>query len=91
VTVSTEAGVYRESREGLWLEVADTGPGLSREVLERLTEPKQSTKGNGHSGLGLHIVHRLVDEIGGNIDVRTAPGEGSRFSIFLPLTPAPTP
>lgn len=87
VTVSTVAGVYRESRPGLLLEVADTGPGLPRAVLERLTEPKQSTKGGDHAGLGLHIVHRLVDEIGANIDVRTAPGEGTRFSIFLPLTP----
>ena len=56
-------------------------------MLERLTEPKQSTKGGDHAGLGLHIVHRLVDEIGANIDVRTAPGEGTRFSIFLPLAP----
>ena len=87
VTVSTVAGVYRESRPGLLLEVPDTGPGLPREVLERLTEPKQSTKGGDHAGLGLHIVHRLVDEIGANIDVRTAPGEGTRFSIFLPLAP----
>ena len=88
VTVSTVAGVYRESRPGLLLEVADSGPGLPREVLERLTEPKQSTKGGDHAGLGLHIVHRLVDEIGANIDVRTAPGEGTRFSIFLPLAPS---
>lgn len=87
VTVSTVAGVYRESRPGLLLEVADTGPGLPQPVLERLTEPKQSTKGGDHAGLGLHIVHRLVDEIGANIDVRTAPGEGTRFSIFLPLAP----
>lgn len=85
VTVSTESGVYRESRPGVLLEVSDTGPGLSRDVLERLTEPKQSRKGGEHSGLGLHIVHRLVAEIGGRIDVRTAPGEGTRFSIFLPV------
>lgn len=87
VTVLTVGGVYRESREGLLLEVADTGPGLPREVLTRLTEPKQSSKGGDHAGLGLHIVHRLVHEIGADIDVRTAPGEGTRFSIFVPLEP----
>ncbi len=87
VTVSTVSGVFRESREGMLLEVADTGPGLSRDVLEHLAEPKQSSKGGDHSGLGLHIVHRLVAEIGAKIDVRTAPGEGTRFSIFLPLSP----
>ncbi|MEQ8861423.1 MAG: HAMP domain-containing sensor histidine kinase [Pseudomonadales bacterium] len=87
VSVSTVSGVYRESRAGMLLEVSDTGPGLPPEVLERLAEPKESSKGGDHSGLGLHIVHRLVAEIGGNIDVRTAPGQGTRFSIFLPLDP----
>jgi len=60
-------------------------------VLARLTEPKQSTKGGDHAGLGLHIVHRLVHEIGADIDVRTAQGEGTRFSIFVPLEPVKHP
>ena len=64
--------------------VEDTGPGLTRAVLDRLYEPKQSTKGSGHAGLGLHIVHRLVREIGGSIDVRTASGQGTVFTVFLP-------
>jgi signal transduction histidine kinase len=85
VTVSTVAGVFRQGREGVLIGVADTGPGLPREVLVRLAEPKQSSKGGDHAGLGLHIVHRLVDELDGSIDVRTAPGEGTTFSIFLPL------
>lgn len=85
VTLSSADGVFRAGREGVLLEVADTGPGLPRQVLERLSEPKQSTKGGDHSGLGLHIVHRLVEELGGSIDVRTAAGQGTRFSIFLPL------
>jgi signal transduction histidine kinase len=89
VSVSTVSGVFREGREGVLLGVADTGPGLPREVLERLSDPKQSTKGDEHAGLGLHIVHRLVAELGGSIDVRTAPGQGTAFSIFLPLGPAP--
>ena len=87
VTVSTVSGVYREGREGVLIGVADTGPGLPREVAERLAEPKQSTKGGDHSGLGLHIVHRLVAELGGSIDVRTGPGQGTAFAIFLPLSP----
>ncbi len=88
VTVSTAAGIYREGREGALLAVSDTGPGLPAEVLERLAEPKESTKGGDHSGLGLHIVHRLVHEVGGSIDVRTARGQGTTFSVFLPLRPA---
>lgn len=85
-TVRTVAGVYRESGEGLLLEVQDSGPGLPREMLMRLSEPKQSTKGDGHSGLGLQIVHRLVTELNGALDVFTAPGQGTRFSIFLPVS-----
>jgi signal transduction histidine kinase len=87
VTVSTVSGVFREGREGVLLGVADTGPGLPRNVAERLAEPKQSTKGGDHSGLGLHIVHRLVGELGGSIDVRTGPGQGTAFTVFLPVSP----
>lgn len=87
VTVSTASGVFREGREGVMLSVADTGPGLPREVLARLAEPKDSSKGGDHAGLGLHIVHRLVGELDGSIDVRTSPGQGTTFSIFLPLEP----
>ena len=85
VTVGTDTGVYREGREGVEVYVTDTGPGLPRAVLERLADPKESSKGGDHAGLGLHIVHRLVSELGGNIDVRTAAGQGTSFSLFLPL------
>jgi len=87
VTVGTAAGVFRSGREGVELSVSDTGPGLPRGVLEHLTVPKQTNKGGDHSGLGLHIVHRLVEEVGASIDVRSAPGQGTRFTIFLPLDP----
>lgn len=90
VTVATAAGIYREGREGAVLEVRDTGPGLPPAVLGRLAEPKQTTKGSSHSGLGLHIVHRLVAELGGSIDVRTSPGRGTTFAIFLPVAPSRT-
>jgi signal transduction histidine kinase len=87
VCIGSSFGVFREGREGVELFVRDTGPGLPREVLERLAEPKESTKGGDHAGLGLHIVHRLVGELRGGIDVRTAAGVGTTFTIFLPLKP----
>lgn len=87
VSIGSESGVFREGREGVEVFVSDTGPGLPRAVLERLADPKDSTKGGDHAGLGLHIVHRLVHELGGNIDVRTASGQGTTFSLFLPLRP----
>lgn len=85
VTIGTDTGVFREGREGVEVYVTDTGPGLPRAVLERLADPKESSKGGDHAGLGLHIVHRLVSELGGNLDVRTAAGQGTSFSLFLPL------
>ena len=85
VLLATRGGVYRQGREGMEILVQDAGPGLSREVLARLYEPKQSAKGGDHAGLGLHIVHRLVNEIQASIDVRTEQGQGTSFTLFLPL------
>ena len=85
VTVTNTLGVYREGREGVEISVRDTGPGLPRAVLEKLFEPKRSTKGPDHSGLGLHIVGRLVGELRGGIDVRTSESTGTTITLFLPI------
>ncbi|MCZ6617652.1 MAG: HAMP domain-containing sensor histidine kinase [Gammaproteobacteria bacterium] len=85
VTMLSAAGVFREGLEGVEIGVRDTGPGLPRAVLDKLAEPKTSSKGDGHSGLGLHIVHRIIGELGGSIDVRTLLGQGTGFTVFLPL------
>jgi len=82
--VATLSGVYRAGRAGVEFSVRDEGPGLPPAVLERLYEPKASSKGGDHAGLGLHITARLVAELEGAIDVRTAPGRGTAFSVFLP-------
>jgi signal transduction histidine kinase len=87
VTVASSAGVFRGGLEGVEISVRDTGPGLPRAVLDRLADPKQSTKGGDHAGLGLHIVHRLVGELKGSIDVRTSTGAGTTFTVHLPLKP----
>jgi signal transduction histidine kinase len=87
VCIGGQSGVFREGREGVEVFVRDTGPGLSRDVLERLADPKESAKGGEHAGLGLHIVHRLVAELQGGIDVRTSANAGTTFTVFLPLRP----
>ena len=84
IYVETMSGVYRAGRAGVEFSIRDEGPGLPSAVLERLYEPKTSSKGGDHAGLGLHITARLVNELEGAIDVRTVPGRGTAFSIFLP-------
>ena len=66
------------------LSVADTGPGLSREVRRRLFEPYFSTKSSG-SGLGLAIARKAVEAHGGKIEVASEPNEGSVFRIRIPV------
>jgi signal transduction histidine kinase/ActR/RegA family two-component response regulator len=69
------------------LSVADTGPGIPAAVLERVFDPFFTTKGVGEgTGLGLSLVHGIVTDLGGAIDVKTRAGEGTTFEIWLPIT-----
>lgn len=66
---------------GLWIK--DTGPGIAPEVMAKLFSPVQSSKGKGHSGLGLNIVHGLVKKMQGLISCRST-RQGTTFEILLP-------
>jgi signal transduction histidine kinase len=66
------------------VDVADDGPGLPADVAERVFNPFFTTKPQG-SGLGLAIVRKIVDAHNGHIDLTTAPGQGTRFRVTLPL------
>lgn len=73
---------------GPWvaLTVTDDGHGMAADMLERVFDPFFSTKPPGHgSGMGLAMVHGIVHDHGGHIAVHTAPGEGARFTVLLPL------
>lgn len=76
---------YSASLKTASLIVADSGPGMSEEVRERIFEPYFSTKKEG-TGLGLAIVKRIVTDHGGSIRVETRPGEGAQFVVELPTT-----
>jgi signal transduction histidine kinase len=66
------------------LSVLDQGPGIPGEVLARMFEPYFTTKGEAGTGLGLAIVARLVKAHGGLVHVKSRPGDGTRFTIYLP-------
>jgi PAS domain S-box-containing protein len=68
------------------LVVSDTGPGIPPTVLERMFDPFFTTKGVGEgTGLGLSLVHSIVADLGGAIDVATKLGAGTIFAIWLPV------
>lgn len=80
-----------EAQQALAIEVVDSGIGISAEDQERLFAPFHQLadcldRNDGGTGLGLAICRRLADLMGGVIRVDSAPREGSRFEVHLPLT-----
>ncbi|MEE9294222.1 MAG: ATP-binding protein [Phycisphaerae bacterium] len=84
-SAAAHAGGGRYAR----LDVADTGTGMTQEVKGQLFEPLFTTRHDPpHAGLGLAIVHRIVQDHQGWIEVESAEGAGSTFSVFLPCQAA---
>jgi signal transduction histidine kinase len=85
ITISTEV----TDRNSAIIRIADSGPGMSTEVLHKIFDPFFTTKpvGSG-TGLGLSISHSIVvSSHGGNLTCVSAPGEGSEFIIEIPIAP----
>jgi CheY-like chemotaxis protein len=72
------------------LRVRDTGSGIAPQLLERIFDPFFTTREVGvGTGLGLSLVHGIVTELGGGIDVDSKPGEGATFIVYLPWSSQP--
>jgi signal transduction histidine kinase len=81
---SLPAGVYAS------IEVADTGVGMTDDVLQRIGEPFFTTRPSREgTGLGVSMIHAFVRQSGGALRVESKPGIGSSFRILLPVTSAP--
>jgi two-component system NtrC family sensor kinase len=80
-----QASPYNNGLRRIRLSVSDTGTGIPSELVEKVFDPFFTTKPVGEgTGLGLTICHRIVEEHGGTIDVKSEPGKGTTFTIILP-------
>jgi signal transduction histidine kinase len=78
-------------RSWAWISVSDDGPGIAPEFHERVFDrffrvDKARARSQGGSGLGLSIVRQIARTHGGDVQLRSTPGEGATFVIWLPLT-----
>jgi signal transduction histidine kinase len=70
------------------IDVADTGRGMPDELVPLVFDPFVSTRSvDAAGGIGLTVVRRIVDELGGTVKVRSKPGAGSVFTVVLPVHP----
>jgi len=81
-----ELAVRSDGTREVVAEVRDNGSGISEENLKHIFEPFFTTKGQFGTGLGLSITYGLVQKLGGRIDVASKLGEGTTFTIVLPIT-----
>jgi signal transduction histidine kinase len=76
----------RNNRAGVMVVVRDTGVGIPQAEQARIFEPFYTTKGHkGGTGLGLSVTYGIVTDHGGQIDVESRPGVGSKFMVWLPI------
>ena len=95
VTVKTEPAPPTDGKTdgepspaGVRLVVSDTGQGIPAAILEKIFDPFFTTKPVGQgTGLGLSISYGIVKAHGGRIQVKSAPGQGTTFTVWLPITP----
>ncbi|RLS32345.1 MAG: sensor histidine kinase [Planctomycetota bacterium] len=76
----------RSAGLGVVLEMIDTGPGMSEETLAKVFRAFYTTK-QGGSGLGLPTTRKIIEAHAGTIDIESAPGRGTKVTIWLPAPP----
>jgi two-component system, cell cycle sensor histidine kinase and response regulator CckA len=82
--VVMQRGVSLSAGEYVWLQVSDSGCGMTEETRGRIFDPFFTTKGAAGHGLGLAVVQGIVRSHGGAINVTSSPGRGATFEVLLP-------
>jgi two-component system NtrC family sensor kinase len=82
--------IHREADGNTSVTISDNGRGIPEENLKHVFEPFFTTKKEYGTGLGLSITYGIVEKLGGHIDVESKVGQGTSFTVTLPLK-APTP
>jgi signal transduction histidine kinase len=78
----------RAEGDGVAVDVADDGSGIPPDVLTKIFDPFFTTKEIGKgTGLGLSISYKIIQQHGGKISVDSKPGTGTKFTVWLPITP----
>lgn len=89
---SPELDSKQEPGEYVMLKVSDTGIGVPSEILDRIFDPYFTTKGVGKgTGMGLAVVHGIVENHGGSIRVESQVNKGTKFKVFLPAVQGSAP
>ncbi|MFQ5957409.1 MAG: ATP-binding protein, partial [Candidatus Brocadiales bacterium] len=76
---------WREGEDTVFVNISDTGVGMSEDVQRRLFDPFFTTKGPEGSGLGMSVAYGIITRHGGRIDVESRPGKGSTITLRLPV------
>ena len=85
--VASVTGTNGDAREMLRITIRDNGEGIRREDIPHVFDPFFTTKDDG-TGLGLSVVHGIIQEHSGQIEVESEPAKGTAFHILLPLVRA---
>ena len=87
--VRTERKKHIGNKDFILIEIEDNGTGIDEDVRTKIFEPFFTTKENGAKlGMGLYMVDKFVRSHGGFIELESGPGQGTRFSVYLPLETA---
>lgn len=84
ITIATEMFESPEVKYAI-IDVRDAGIGIPEENIKKIFQPFFTTKGKNATGLGLMIVINVIDNLGGTIGVKSAPGEGTSIRVAIPL------